>query len=186
MLALTVRSSFYCKTGIKFTRHISSNCVTKMASHLGLFGEYSQESCVEVVVVVAFQDSTLNKTHQILCSLLVILSHCVSSSDHCQGCFLSCVITLFSSFLYSPVFCLCSIFSLSAGVGDVCEELRPQVSCPGGQQRFHRWCVGQNHLPQNQSSDHRTRQSAVTHTGIGAFSVSAVFSYFIICSDIST
>lgn len=52
MLALTVRSSFYCKTGIKFTRHISSNCVTKMASHLGLFGEYSQEAMSKLLLLL--------------------------------------------------------------------------------------------------------------------------------------
>lgn len=47
----------------------------------------------------------------------------------------------------------------------MCEELRPQVSRPSGQQRFHRWRAGPNHLSQKQPSNNRTRQSAVAHTG---------------------
>lgn len=47
----------------------------------------------------------------------------------------------------------------------MCQELWPQVSCPSGQQRFHRWRAGPNHLSQKQPSNNRTRQSAVAHTG---------------------
>lgn len=69
---------------------------------------------------------------------------------------------------YVSGFYLCLILSLTAGIGDVCEELWAQISRPGGQQRFYWWCFGQNHLPENQSSNHRTRQSPVSYTGIGA------------------
>lgn len=85
-------------------------------------------------------------------------------------------ILLFLSYLCLPdtlIFRLLPLFYLlspchPAGSRNMCKELRSQVSCPGGQQRFHWWCVGQNHLPQKQPSNHRTRQSAGAHTGIGA------------------
>lgn len=50
------------------------------------------------------------------------------------------------------------------------EELRSPLPHPGGQQRLHRWRVGQNHLPQEQPSDHRARQSSFTHTGAKSIS----------------
>lgn len=63
---------------------------------------------------------------------------------------------------------ICLNLSLTAGIGDMCKELRTQISCPGGKQRFHWWCFGQNHLTENQPSDHRARQSSVSYTGIAA------------------
>lgn len=69
--------------------------------------------------------------------------------------------------LYFFVFLRQLLLLSPAGVGDMCEELWSQIPCPGGQQRFHRWCYGQNHFTQVKSSNHCTRQSVVTHTGIG-------------------